>query len=374
MRVQDAFTVRSQNLLDSAEIEMHCKIFGLLTPLACASLSSTLIAEDVKAACIRPAGDPTDFCATGRAETGAFLGNRRASDTLFVFGLDDRAAAMARDPAHGLWLRTGVQSFKSTSESGQHAVDARGEFVQLGADFFEWSPPGSAGTLKVGALIGYASARNDATAGLNPFQARGDASGPGGGMYANWYQDRQSRLGFHAEWWGQFGWFDDKVDRQGLRQVDYRSHVGMTSIEVGYAWQLSAAGGWRLEPQGQIVYVHNHAFNVTQSDGAEVDGAKRGGWMSRLGIRASGPEWRPGGVEIHPQATINWWHDQLGDEVAFSNQFAVKDLFPAERLELKAGAVMAFAKRWTAWGDVGVQAGSQSYRAWTAQVGLRYRY
>lgn len=328
----------------------------------------------VFAQCAPPVFGATGLCATGRPETGAYLGNQRQSSMLFMQSLHDRTGEFdnpdgKRNP---FWLRTGGEGARSDSSDGQFHADSRGWFLQGGADIARWSLWG--GGLHVGALGSYGSARTDASARGSPFEARGETSGYGLGAYATWYQNDQTRMGWYADFWGQYAWFDDKVDLQAIRRVDYKSHVAWASAEGGYAMRFAPTSDWVLEPQGQFAYVHNHSYNVTQSDGTVIEGAHRGGWMSRLGVRVRRSPIDNPGMGVRPFAAFNWWHDHSGDEVVFNNQVYSRDLFPSNRYEVAAGVDVAFGRGWAGWGNVGWQWGSQSYQAWSARAGMKYAW
>ncbi|WP_218508267.1 autotransporter outer membrane beta-barrel domain-containing protein [Variovorax sp. dw_308] len=320
-------------------------------------------------------------CGTSlRPETGAYMGNRRITDLLFVYGLDDRmgdgsvptASQGVSGAGRGFWMRTGGEGFRLKDDGIGFGVDSKQAVLQAGVDVWQWSL-GSTGRLSVGALLSVGGGRTDGTAPGRLFTAQGRTDGGGFGFYATWYQDDQTRLGWYADTWTQYARFRNEVESPLIRQASYTSHNGMASVETGYALRLSDNSSWVIQPQGQLIYAHNHAYNVTQSDGTQVDGAKRGGWTSRLGVRMY-PGWiGDGDTRIKPYAAINWLYDHLEDELTYGSQLPSKDVFPTSRYELKAGADLRFAGGWAGWGDIGWQAGS-SYSAWTARAGMKYSW
>jgi len=56
------------------------------------------------------------------------------------------------------------------------------------------------------------------------------------------------------------------------------------------------------------------------------------------------------------------------------NQFSVRDMYPSNRYEVKAGVDVGFKQGWAGWGDVGWQWGNQSYQAWTVRGGMKYAW
>ncbi|WP_175544866.1 autotransporter outer membrane beta-barrel domain-containing protein [Variovorax sp. OV329] len=310
-----------------------------------------------------------------RPETGALLGLQRQTDMIFVHGLDDRGDGTANQ-GKGSWLRGFGQGSKSTSDSSLYDVDGKSWGLQGG---FDLPGPPRLQNWRFGVMGSYGGVRADGTAAGTSATSQGRGDGYGLGFYGTWFQDPARRLGWYADLWGHYAWFDNHVDTTGLARNDYKSHNTTGSAEAGYAIGLGDAGGWALTPQLQWVYIHNHSYNFIESDGTQVEGAHRGGWSSRLGLRIQRAA-APGGSDaleqavLRPYAAINWWHDASGDEVVYAKTLSYKDLYPKDRFELKGGAGVAFGRQWSGWGELGWQTGSQSYSAWTASLGARYRW
>lgn len=335
---------------------MHDRLRPLLVALALDTLGATASAQ------------------AARPETGALLGLQRRTDLVFVHSLQDRGLAGSGSAA---WLRTFGEKDSSTSDSGLYGVDGKLWGVQGGYDLR--LRPAWLERWRFGVMAGYAGAQADGTAAgaAGTSQARGN--GYGIGVYATWFQDLERHQGWYVDLWDQFAWFDNHVDTTGLARADYKSHNGSASAEAGYAIGLGADGAWTLTPQLQWMYIHNHSYNFVESDGTMVDGAHRGGWSTRLGLtlqrQVDQAQAQATGMQLlRPYAAINWWHDALGDEVVYNQALSIKDLYPKDRFELKGGANLRLAGGWRAWGDIGWQTGSQSYRAWTASIGARYAW
>ena len=328
---------------------MHHRHRPLLVPLALDALGTTAFAQSV------------------RPETGALLGLQRRTDLVFVHGLQDRGFGGSAGTG---WLRTFGGKDSSTSDDGVYGVEGSLWGVQGGYDLR--LPPSWLERWRFGVMAGYAVAQGDGTAAGTPATSQARGNGLGIGIYATWFQDPSGRLGWYADFWDQFAWFDNHVDTSGLARADYKSHNGSASAEAGYAFGLGADAAWRLTPQLQWMYIHNHSYNLVQSDGTMDDGAHRGGWSTRLGLalQQHGTEMQ----RLRPYAAFNWWHDALGDEVAYNQALSIKGLYPKDRFELMGGANTVLAGGWRAWGDLGWQTGSQSYRAWTASLGARYAW
>jgi len=310
-----------------------------------------------------------------RPETGSYMANQRLSGTLFIHTLDDRGsepqwASAAGGGASGSgWLRAEGEGMKSINGTGAFNADSNAWLIQGGGELYRNSLAATGG-VHLGVLGGFAGGRTDGTVVGSPYTARGDTSGFGTGMYAAWFQNDSSRLGWYTDVWGQFAWFKNKLAATYIQQSDYDSHVFLASVEAGYAMRLSS--DWLLAPQGQFLYTHNHTYNFTESDGTDVQGAHRSGWMSRLGFRvqrAAGEE--VNGYRVQPYGAVNWWHDRVNDEGVF-NGVSTRDMYPSDRFEIKAGVAIDANRRWSGWGDLAYQTGSQSFRAWTMRAGGKY--
>lgn len=352
------------------------RAFAQLAAAALCAIGSGAFAQCSPA----PAGATTlcspeaSIAALARPQTGAYMGNQRMTSFAFVHSLQDRWGDPLQVSPGNAWLRAGGQGMSSTNANGRIDTDSRGWMLQGGGDVAKWSLFGGADRLHLGAMAGYASGSTDSNALGNPIQARGEFSGGAIGMYGTWYQNDRTRLGWYTDVWGQYARFNNTVDTGVLfDRTGYDSHISMFSAEAGYAMPLGEASKWVLEPQGQIVYLHNHSHIALEPNGLAVKGSHRSAYTSRLGLRlrsTSAPDW---GWGVRPYAAFNWWYDNTGEELTI-NQFVVRDMYPSSRYELKAGVNVDFRQGWAGWGDLGWQWGSQSYQAWTVRGGMKYAW
>ena len=238
-------------------------------------------------------------------------------------------------------------------------------------DAAQWSLFSGADKLHLGTTAGYGPNQGDAGAIGNMFDARSQTPGDGAGAYGTWFQNDSTRLGWYTDVRGQYARSDDRGNAPWLGGASYRSHIGLASAETGYAIRLSDSGSWVIQPQGQLIYLQNHNYNLTGSDFTTVDGAKRAGWVSRLGVRVQPDAFQAAGWRLRPYAAANWWHDDLSEESTLS-QFS--SIYPNNRYELKAGVNVDLRSGLAAWGDLGLQWGNQSYQAWTLRAGMKYAW
>jgi len=270
----------------------------------------------------------------------------------------------------------GAAALCSSGNPSNFDTHGRAGTTPAAADAAQWSLFTGTDRLHLGTTANKDSTRPDASAIGNLFQPRGDTPGGSMGIYGTWYQDDRTRQGWYADVRGQFGWSDNRVAPLSLAGTDGRSRVGMASAELGYAIPLGDASGWTLQPQGQLIYLRNNNYNLLDTDFSSIETSKRAGWMSRIGIRVQ-PNWvQNSGWRFRPYAAMNWWHDDLGDEVLV-NQMSTRDLYPSNRYELKAGVNVDFKQGLGAWGDLGWQwnnQSTQSYQAWTVRAGMKYAW
>ena len=274
------------------------------------------------------------------------------------------------------WLRLVGRSTDSTSRDGTFGLDTDTYLIQGGGDIARWSvlkdksPPDR---LHLGLMLGYGKADTDATALGNPAHAKGTAEGWSAGAYATWYENDKSRLGWYTDLWGTWGWFKNSVQGDLLPEVKYDANALTLSAEAGYATRVREDSDWIVEPQAQVIYVKYSEDNITEPNGTLIQGGDGSGWIGRLGLRTYRTWVSDSGRKLQPYFTVNWWHDQTGNSLAF-NQVQLQDMYPRDRYEVKLGLNADLQKGWTGWGNVGYQWGSQSYRSISARIGAKYTW
>ncbi|MDM0032243.1 autotransporter outer membrane beta-barrel domain-containing protein [Variovorax sp. J22P271] len=318
-----------------------------------------------------------------RPEVAAYLANQRQAGSMFVHSLNDRlgepqaAGPQSPDPfgdaRRSGWLRLVGRSGDTASRDGNFSADTNSTLLQGGGYISRWSVGGDQGRLYLGGMLGYGSARNDATAEGNVAQARGEADGWSVGAYGTWFENHENKLGWYADVWGNYGWFKNSVKGDGLPEVRYNSTALTLSGETGYAMRIQPGSDWILEPQAQLVYVNYTEHDITEANGTRIGGNDGSGWVSRLGLRAYRSWSSDSGKRMQPYLTLNWWHDGVGNALAF-NQVTLKDLYPKNRYEVKVGANTQLGQGWTAWGSLGYQWGSQNYSDTAVRLGARYTW
>jgi autotransporter family porin len=315
-----------------------------------------------------------------RPEVGAYLSNQRVAAGMLVHSLHDRLGEPQwseqqtfdnDDPQRrSVWLRFVGKDIGSRSSDGNFDVSSDVFLLQGGGDIAQWSIFRGDDRLHLGAMLGYGWASSDASAKGNPATATADTNGVSFGAYATWFQNDASRLGWYTDLWAQYGWFSNHVTGQSLPSVGYNSQVLALSAEAGYAWYPFRELDWAVEPQGQVIYEHGYESAIDEPNGTHIDGARGSGWITRLGVRVHRTWIDTAGKRFQPYVTLNWWHDEVDNIVAF-NQVSLHDLYPQNRYEIKLGIDVEGHKGWTGWSNVGWQVGSQAYHAFIGRIGVK---
>jgi autotransporter family porin len=320
-----------------------------------------------------------------RPEVAAYLSNQRQAGGMFLHSLHDRLGEPqwietqsfdnAEDKRRSGWLRVVGKNGKSNSGDGNFGVDTDSTLIQGGGDIAQWSltkgeDATSADRLHLGLMLGYGKANSEATAAGNLAHAKGEVEGWSVGAYGTWYQNDANRLGWYADVWGTYGWFNNTVQGDTLPKVKYDAKAFTLSGETGYAMKVGSTD-WVVEPQAQLVYVKYSEDDIDERNGTRIYGGEGSGWISRIGLRTYRTWVREDGRKLQPYVTLNWWHDKLDNAAAF-NQVVLGDMYPANRYEVKLGLNVDLGRGWSGWGNLGYQWGSQTYRNTTLRLGAKY--
>lgn len=300
-----------------------------------------------------------------RPEPGAYLANQAAAAQMFNVRLQDRMGAQDR----AAWARMGTQQLRYGVVGRQLRVNGDTHVFQAGTDLLRF---GQGDNLRMGLMAGSGRSDNRVTSRLDGYQATGRVTGTSGGIYATWQQHPEQRSGAWLDSWAQYARFRNRVNGEDLPEERYDSRQTEVSLEAGYRLQLAE---WprtavMLEPQLQLTWADARQSEHREANGTRVrraDGSQLG---TRAGVRLSGRPLAIEGNRVEPFAELHWLHG--GDENAmYFNDERLEGALPQNRYELRAGAQIRYAGRWSAWGDMGVQRGQDGFREVTAQLGLR---
>ncbi|WP_353151900.1 autotransporter outer membrane beta-barrel domain-containing protein [Pollutimonas bauzanensis] len=316
-----------------------------------------------------------------RPEVAAYLANQRLVGQMFVQSLHDRQGSLqltgngqdttSSDKHGSAWLRSTRTWGASNSQDANFHVDTDLLLLQGGGDVAKWGVGSQAGRIHVGTMFGYGVADSKVRADGNTAQARGKVEGYNGGVYATWFQNADTQLGAYVDLWTQYGWFNNRVEGEGLPAVRYDSRAWSVSGEAGYAFK--ASGDWMIEPQAQLTYVRVKTDSVTEDNGTQVDQANSHSVISRLGVRTYRNIELNHGRRVQPFATVNWWHTRADSTVSF-DALQMGQLYPKNRAELKVGVNADLAKGWTGWASLAGSWGAQGYHQYGGRAGVKYTW
>ncbi|MBJ8738430.1 autotransporter outer membrane beta-barrel domain-containing protein, partial [Citrobacter amalonaticus] len=180
-----------------------------------------------------------------RPETGSYLANTLAANTLFTTRLHDRLGETqytdvftGEQKVTSLWMRHvgGHNRFKDSS--GQISTQSNRYVMQLGGDIAQWSTDGL-DRWHLGLMAGYANSKSRSHSSLTGYTSRGEISGYSAGLYGTWYANDADKTGAYVDGWLLYNWFDNTVSGQGLASEKYDSDGITASVETGYTWKLA---------------------------------------------------------------------------------------------------------------------------------------
>ncbi|MGC3962894.1 MAG: autotransporter outer membrane beta-barrel domain-containing protein [Rhodocyclaceae bacterium] len=243
---------------------------------------------------VTPDPDPGPSEHVYRPESGSYIANLAAANTMFMTRLHDRLGeTQYTDVLTGekrvtsMWARAegGDGSFRDAS--GQLDTNDHRYVLQIGGDVAQWSNDGL-DRWHLGLMAGYGSARNKTTSSHTGYSSRGEVDGYSVGIYGTWYANKADKTGLYVDTWAQYSWFDNKVSGQALEAETYKSNGLTASVESGYTFRLGESNDttWWLSPKAQVVWMGVSADEHTEHNGTRVRGDGDGNLMTRLGVRA----------------------------------------------------------------------------------------
>lgn len=309
-------------------------------------------------------GDMTNY----RPEVGAYMNNKHIVSKLQTHTLHDRQTpglALDAPESEGIWLRIAGGATERDGAGGQDLSESY-SLIHGGGDFLSISDGGD-GVFRAGAMAQYASSSNDAK-NREGITAEGEVSGYSVGLYGTWYGQADGRTGPYVDTWLMYGRFDNEVKGDGLDSENYDSEDLSFSVEAGYAFQVGEQTF--LEPQAQIIRSDYQSDNYTEHTGTVVSDMSDKTTTTRVGVRLS-HDLAQADMKLKLYSEANWWHGPGSQSMNFDGVTVYDDL-PDDRFEAKFGVQGQINKSVSVWGTVGLEAGSEDYRAGTALVGVRY--
>ena len=327
-----------------------------------------------------------EYVSVFRPESGSYIANNAAANTLFVHRLHDRLGdaqytdSMAgEDMVKSIWVRStgGYNTFKDTS--GQLDTKGKSYTVQAGGDIAQWSSNGS-DRFHLGVMGGYGTNHNKTDSNIIDYSSKGKVEGYNIGIYGTWYSNKNDRSGLYADSWLMYNWFDNEVNGDELDKETYSSKGLTASIEGGYTFEIdknSDGNAFFIQPKAQAVYMGVKTDNHTESNGTIVELNGDGNIQTRLGVRLytgnSNFINRNDKKEFQPFVEANWIHNTKEFGVIMDG-VENKQSKTGDLGEVKLGTEVKLNQNFDLWGNVGYQWGGSDYSDTQVTVGLKYRF
>ena len=321
-----------------------------------------------------------------RPETGSYLANTLAANTLFNTRLHDRLgetqytdALTGEQKVTSLWMRHvgGHNRFKDGS--GQISTQSNRYVMQLGGDIAQWSTDGL-DRWHLGLMAGYANSKSRSHSKLTGYTSRGEISGYSAGLYGTWYANDADKTGAYVDGWMLYNWFDNTVSGQGLASEKYDSDGITASVETGYTWKLaefSERNALYIQPKDQVTWMDVQADTHVEKNGTRVVDKTDGNLQTRLGVKAylQGHNAMDDGKDrtFQPFVEANWIHNTSSYSVKMDD--INNDVKGNRNIgELKVGVEGQLSQRLQLWGNVAQQIGNNGYSDTQGMLGIKYSF
>lgn len=295
---------------------------------------------------------------------GAYLGNQHAASTMFNHNILDRRDNV-RSPDQTVWGRINYSDLKTDLFDGSAETKIDSYLMQFGVDILkrnDWV---------AGAYIGYGHSDIDNKSTITNVSADGKVKGYQIGAYASWMP--QENKGPYLDLWGHVARYSNDLSG-ATGKGSYDSTGYALSIEGGHAFELGKSDdgkAWILEPHAQLIYNYLNADDFSINN-TRYHGNDSSGIQTRLGARFYMQ--RAGGHDgVVPFVEANWLGNYTSNKVKANNDKVSSDIGKNVG-ELKLGLQGKVNDRFSVWGHLGGQAGSESYRRYEAQFGLGYEW
>ncbi|WP_140919742.1 autotransporter outer membrane beta-barrel domain-containing protein [Limnobaculum xujianqingii] len=319
-----------------------------------------------------------------RPESGAYIANLAAANTMFLSRLHDRLGETqytdyltGETKVTSMWLRQEGGHNRSRTQSGQAKTQTNRYVVQIGGDVAQWSTDGL-DRLNLGVMAGYGYSHGNTDAKYSAYRSKNKVDGYALGLYGTWYANQADKSGLYVDSWVQYAWFDNTVQGDGLAQENYDSKGWLASLETGYSFKMgqSERVSYWLQPKAQVTWMGIHADKHYEANGTKVTG-NGDNLSTRLGLRA----YRQGHSEIddntgrvfQPFVEANWIYNSKNFGVAMNG---VSDYQAGTRNigEVKVGLEAHLNNNLNMWGSIGQQIGGEGYSDTQAIFGIKYSF
>lgn len=324
---------------------------------------------------------------TLRPESGSYIANLAAANTLFNTRLHDRLGETqyidrltGERKTTSLWMRNVGGHTRFNDSSGQLSTQSNRYVLQLGGDLAQWSTNGL-DRWHLGLMAGYGNSQSNTRSDVSRYHSRGQVTGYSAGLYGTWYANEADKTGTYLDSWILYNWFNNKVNGQGLAGEEYDSDGITASVEGGYSFLMGERSDGRstywLQPKAQLTWMGVKADTHTEANGSRVEGKGDGNLQTRLGLKAfiKGHSALDEGKEreFQPFVEANWIYNSQSYGVAMNGvtnyQAGTRNIG-----ELKAGVEGQIGKNLHIWGNVAQQVGDKGYSDTQGMLGVKYAF
>lgn len=324
-----------------------------------------------------------DYTKVYRPESGSYIANIAAANTLFMTRLHDRQGEQTWvDPVTGdrhdttMWMRNNASHTRFEEGGGQLISRSNNYTLLLGGDVARWSTTGQ-DSMRLGLMTGYSSSNSKSRSQVTGYTSRGKVNGYSAGLYATWFADEATRTGAWLDGWMLYNWFDNEVSGHEMRTEKYHSRGVTASLEAGYSLPVGRSENFSywLEPRGQAVLMNVKADDVKEEQGTRVSSTGDGNVMTQLGIRAwmeARPE-KGMSNKVKPYVETNWIHNTRAFGVRMNGE--QNAMMGSENLlEARLGVEGQMNDRLSLWVDAGHQVGHNKYSESRGSLGIKYHF
>jgi autotransporter family porin len=324
-----------------------------------------------------------DKVVTYNPESGAFIANIAAANTLFNTRLSDLHAGDGGDTGDlsgtetrtSLWLRQVGSRNKFEDASGQLSNTSNRYVVQLGGDVLETEFTGQ-DRFGLGVMAGYGRASGTSDSRETSYKSDNSLTGYTVGVYGTWYANASERHSPYVHGWLQYEWFRASVSSSAYDSGNYHLRGVSTSLEGGYpiAIYQGEVNNTFITPQAQLT-LNGAKMSDLRNNGSLVQQDGNNNLQTRLGAKLSNDTQM--GKEASRILTtyldLNWLHNTRLPGVK-SDGLGVQQAGSRDLFEVKVGAEGKLNENVSVWGNLTQQIGQKGYDDKAAMLGVKYRF
>ena len=337
-----------------------------------------------------PTPTPTPETHMVRPETGSYIANLQAANTLFSLSLHDRNgeerytnAENDRKAVTSMWMRNEGGHNRFSGSDGQNDTQSNRYVLQIGGDIGQWTFDGN-DSYRLGVMGGYANQHSNTLNKQTGYKSTGQINGYSTGIYSTWYQNAVSKRGLYIDGWMQYAWFNNEIKGEDIAPETYNSKGLTASLESGYTFQVSSwqtVGGMNnsfyLQPHIQVSWAGVKADNHREEEGTQVQQVGSDNVRTLLGMRAylNGKSVLDKGNsrEFQPFVETNWIHNLKEYGVSMDGQnYAISG--SRNIGEIKAGVEGRLTNNLAGWIGVAQQVGGKGYSDTQGTLSIRYKF